>query len=114
MKVMLKNKRPCGICRRWFTPNTKLKKRQQTCGKPECKREWHKKTCSKWNKKNRHESKLNYMQKKINEVLEAEKKCFSNSEEHELTLKKISKIFTPQQVIIIINIIWYHKKYFNS
>lgn len=35
-------KRPCGICREWFTPNNKLKERQQTCGKPECKKKWHK------------------------------------------------------------------------
>jgi len=49
MKVMLEKnqKRPCRICREWFTPNNKLKERQKTCGKPECKKEWHKRVCAK-------------------------------------------------------------------
>jgi len=107
-------KRPCGICRHWFTPNNKLKKRQKTCAKPDCQKEWHKKTCAKWNKKNRQVSKSNYLQKQINEVLESEKNGPQDHVEYELPLNKIIKIFTTQQIIIIINIIIYHAKYFND
>lgn len=45
-------KRPCGICRRWFMPHPRLKDRQQTCGDPVCKKEWHRKKCAEWNKRN--------------------------------------------------------------
>ncbi len=47
------NKRPCGICRKWFTPHPRLGDRQKTCGKEACKRKWHAKKCTEWNKKNR-------------------------------------------------------------
>jgi len=47
------NKRPCRICRKWFTPHPRLGARQKTCGKERCKRKWHAKKCAEWNKKNR-------------------------------------------------------------
>jgi len=59
-------KRPCRICRRWFTPNPRLKDRQKTCGNTKCKREWHKKKCAEWNKKNPDYFKTNYLQDKLN------------------------------------------------
>ena len=59
-------RRPCRICRRWFTPNPRLKGRQKTCGAAKCKREWHKKKCAEWNKKNSDYFKTNYLQKKLN------------------------------------------------
>lgn len=46
-------KRPCRICRKWFTPNTRLGDRQKTCGDKECQRRWHAKVCAEWNRKNR-------------------------------------------------------------
>ena len=58
-------KRPCGICRRWFTPHPRLKDRQQTCGDPVCKKEWHRKKCAEWNKRNGDYFKANYLQKKL-------------------------------------------------
>jgi len=59
-------RRPCRICRRWFTPNPRLKDRQKTCGNAKCKGEWHKKKCAEWNKKNSDYFKANYLQKKLN------------------------------------------------
>jgi hypothetical protein len=47
------NKRPCRICRKWFTPHPRLGDRQKTCGKETCKKKWHAKKCAEWNKKNR-------------------------------------------------------------
>ena len=61
-------KRPCRICRRWFMPNPKVKNDQKTCGAPLCKREWHRKKCAEWNKKNRDYFKANYLQKKLEAV----------------------------------------------
>ncbi len=59
-------RRPCRICRRWFTPNPRLKDRQKTCGNAKCKGEWHKKKCAEWNKKNPDYFKTNYLQEKLN------------------------------------------------
>jgi hypothetical protein len=65
-------KRPCRICRRWFTPNPRLKDRQKTCGDARCKREWHRKKCEGWNKKNTDYFKSNYLQKKLNAASQSE------------------------------------------
>ena len=46
-------KRPCGVCRKWFQPDARLGSRQKTCGSAACQKEWHARTCRKWNKKNR-------------------------------------------------------------
>lgn len=61
-------KRPCRVCRRWFSPSPRLKERQMTCGKAECRREWHRKKCAEWNKKNADYFKANYLNKKIEAV----------------------------------------------
>jgi hypothetical protein len=64
-------KRPCRICGRWFMPNPRLKERQKTCGDAPCKREWHRKKCSEWNKKNSDYSRSNYLQKKLDGATES-------------------------------------------
>jgi len=66
----IRKKRPCCICRRWFLPNTKVKKRQVTCGEKACQRQWHKKQCAKWNKKNAAYFRSNYLQKKLEKTKE--------------------------------------------
>jgi hypothetical protein len=61
-------KRPCRICRRWFLPDTRLKDRQMTCGDAQCKRQWHCKKCTEWNRKNLDYFRSNYLQKKLDAV----------------------------------------------
>jgi hypothetical protein len=61
-------KRPCKICRRWFLPNVRLKDRQQTCGNPECQKQWHKKQCALWNKRNQQYFKANYLEQKLKKI----------------------------------------------
>jgi len=58
-------KRPCRICRRWYIPHPRVKDRQMTCGDPGCKREWHRKKCADWNRKNTEYFRANYLQKKL-------------------------------------------------
>ena len=36
-----------------------------TCGDPRCKREWHRKKCAQWNRKNADYFRTNYLQKKL-------------------------------------------------
>ena len=72
-KTTICKKRPCRICRRWFLPNPRLKDRQKTCGNIKCKREWHRKKCSEWNKKNTDYFKTNYLHKKLDAASPSEK-----------------------------------------
>ncbi len=58
-------KRPCKICKKWFSPNPRLRNRQKTCGKPQCQKEWHKKVCDKWNKNNREYFRGIYLKRKV-------------------------------------------------
>ncbi len=58
-------KRPCRICRRWFTPDARLKDRQKTCGDPACKREWHRRKCKQWNEDNSAYFKANFLHHKL-------------------------------------------------
>ena len=58
-------KRPCRVCRRWFRPNPRVGDEQMTCGKPKCKREWHRRKWAEWNKKNSEYFKGIYLKNKI-------------------------------------------------
>jgi hypothetical protein len=58
-------KRPCRICRKWFTPDPRQIGRQKTCGDPACQKENHRRQCAKWNQKNRDYFKANYLSEKL-------------------------------------------------
>ena len=73
MRKRWARKRPCRICRRWFMPNPRLKDRQMTCGKPECKREWHRRKCREWNRKNSVIFRSNYLKGKLDAALQWQK-----------------------------------------
>ncbi|MFH1628442.1 MAG: hypothetical protein ABIE47_06930 [Pseudomonadota bacterium] len=64
-------KRPCRICRRWFIPHPRVEDRQMTCGDPRCKREWHRRKCAEWNRKNAEYFRANYLQKKLDTLSQA-------------------------------------------
>lgn len=59
-----RGKRPCSICRKWFTPDVKQKGRQTTCG-PVCQKERHRRQCEKYNKKHKANSRNDYLADKI-------------------------------------------------
>jgi hypothetical protein len=46
-------------------PKAKLKDRQMTCGDMECQRQWHRKKCGEWNRKNVDYFRTNYLHKKM-------------------------------------------------
>jgi hypothetical protein len=64
-KARIVKKRPCKVCRRWFRPNPRVGDDQMTCGDPQCKKEWHRRKCAEWNRKNREHFKGNYLRNKI-------------------------------------------------
>ena len=65
-------KRPCRICGRWYAPNPRVKDRQKSCGESLCKREWHRRKCAEWNKKNSEYFKWNYLEGKLEGVHESD------------------------------------------
>jgi len=67
-------KRPCRVCGKWFRPNPRVGSRQKTCGCPACKKEWHRRKSSEWNKKNSDHFKANYLRKKLTELIPDESK----------------------------------------
>lgn len=58
-------KRPCRICRKWFTPDPRVGDRQKTCGDHECMRKWHARKCAEWNRNNRKCAQENYFHHKL-------------------------------------------------
>jgi len=58
-------KRPCKVCRRWFRADPRVGEHQKTCGRPECKKEWHRRSCAKWNKKNSEYFRGRYLKNKM-------------------------------------------------
>ena len=61
-------KRPCRICRKWFSPHPRLGDRQKTCGAKECQKKWHTKKCAQWNRQHRAYFQANYLSKKLQAV----------------------------------------------
>jgi hypothetical protein len=98
-------KRPCRICRRWFTPHPRLGDRQRTCGDPHCKKEWHRKKCAEWNRKNGEYFRTNYLHKKLEGVSGGEgvagalpvKSRFSSG----LPQRKVQEVMGIKQFVII-------------
>ena len=59
-----RGKRPCSICRRWFTPDVRQVGRQKTCSHA-CQKERHRRQCEVLNKKNKADFRNNYLAKKL-------------------------------------------------
>lgn len=98
-------KRPCRICRCWFKPNPRLKDRQKTCGDAKCQREWHRKKCEEWNKRNTDYFKANYLQKKLNAFSPSDTKSkalpVKNRFRSGLPLLFVQEVINIQHLIII-------------
>lgn len=44
----MRRRRPCRICRRWFEPHRHAGDRQRVCGRADCQRERHRRSCERW------------------------------------------------------------------
>ena len=94
-------KRPCRVCRRWFLPDGRLRNRQKTCGNLECQREWHRKKCAEWNKKNEEYFRTNYLQKKLEAAKSPEPNLCKSRLKTGLPLKFVQEVIGIQHLIII-------------
>ncbi len=100
MQNVKPRKRPCSICRKWFLPDVRQKKRQRTCSK-ECSNELHRRQCAIWNKKNSADFKSDYLSKKLENATQQPAKPSSkdiDNNEKKLPRSRIN-LHLPRDVI---------------
>jgi len=113
----ISKKRPCKICRRWFTPHPRAGNSQKTCASRQCKKEWHRRMCFEWNRQNSDYFKGIYLK---NKMLVADKenqnKSGKASPTHHLDLPwpEIQEEIGVKQVVIIEYIIQLLMKRFQA
>lgn len=102
-------KRPCRVCRRWFSPDARLGDRQKTCGRPECRREWHRRKCAEWNGKNRDYFRSIHLGKKLESMRPAgtdgasdrEKRGRGGGRKPQLPFWEFQEVITIEQYVIV-------------
>lgn len=65
------NKRPCAICRKWFTATLQTRTTQTACSEPSCQRERHLRACAAWRARNPDYDKEIRLRKGLQTALEA-------------------------------------------
>lgn len=95
-------KRPCRICRKWFSPDPRIGDQQKTCGSKDCQTKWHAKKCHEWNKKNKAYFNEIYLNKKLAAINEADHKIVSSPvKSSQLPRKLIQEAIGAQHLVII-------------
>lgn len=49
---MMRRRRPCRICRKWFQVHPRVGSRQRVCSSAACQRERHRRACVAWHRRN--------------------------------------------------------------
>ena len=101
MPRMPTRKRPCRICRCWFLPNPRLRSRQKACGDFSCRKEWHRKKCAEWNRRNPDYFRANYLQKKLEAAKTSKPPTVKSRMKTSLPLEYVQEVIGIQQLIII-------------
>lgn len=91
-------KRPCRICRKWFTPDPRQAGRQKTCSDPQCRRESHRRQCARWNRENRDYFKANYLSAKLARTKEPQAESLEKTGSVELPHSRID-LYLPKEVV---------------
>ena len=63
-------KRPCAICRKWFTVSLQARTAQTVCGETSCQRERHRRACAAWHLQNPDYDKENRLRRKLQAALD--------------------------------------------
>jgi hypothetical protein len=94
-------RRPCRICRRWFSPHPRVQERQMTCGDLHCKREWHRKKCAEWNRKNGDYFRTNYLHKKLDGVNGSRGSPARSRFETKLPRQRVQEVIGMEHLVIM-------------
>lgn len=70
-----------------------------TCGSPPCKREWHRRSCARWNRENSDDLRAHYLRRKL-EAAKADPPAWLPLSGEEV-VKVIQEVMGIQQMIII-------------
>jgi hypothetical protein len=80
-----------------------------TCGDPRCKREWHRKRCAEWNRKNADYFRSNYLQKKLDALPERGARGFSARFHSGLPREKVQEVIGIEHLVImeyLVQLLW--------
>ena len=80
-----------------------------TCGDPRCKREWHRKRCAEWNRKNADYFRSNYLQKKLDALPERGTRGFSARFHSGLPREKVQEVIGIEHLVImesLVQLLW--------
>lgn len=64
------HKRPCAMCRKWFTVRLQSRTTQTVCGETSCQRERHRRACAAWHVQNPDYDKENRLRKRLQTALD--------------------------------------------
>jgi hypothetical protein len=84
-----------------------------TCRDPRCKREWHRKKCAEWNKKNEDYFRSNYLQKKLDALSRPEGKSRGSPPRSrfpsKLPLDRVQEVIGIERLVImeyLVQLLW--------
>jgi len=103
-KGRISKKRPCKVCRRWFTPHPRAGYTQKTCASEQCKKEWHRRMCFEWDRKNSDYFKGIYLKNKMLAADEVKRNKFGKATPNnylDLPWPEIQEEIGVKQVVII-------------
>jgi hypothetical protein len=72
-----------------------------TCGDPHCKREWHRKKCAEWNRKNGDYFRTNYVHKKLDELKESRASPARSRFQTKLPRGKVQEVIGIEPLVIM-------------
>ena len=80
-----------------------------TCGDPRCKREWHRKRCAEWNRKNGDYFRSNYLQKKLDALPKRRTLGVLTRFHSRLPREKVQEVIGIEQLVImeyLVQLLW--------
>jgi len=80
-----------------------------TCGDPRCKREWHRKRCAQWNRKNADYFRTNYLQKKLDASPEKGTRGVLSPFHAGLLREKVQEVIGVEHLVIMeyfLQLVW--------
>jgi len=98
-------KRPCRICRKWFSPDPRVGERQKTCGNQDCQNKWHAKKCAEWNSKNSAYFREIYLSKKLASIVTSAEVVKIQSPPNKGGKSVVAAPYHPQNSILPRNLI---------
>jgi hypothetical protein len=105
MRVRVLRRRPCRICRKWFSPHPRAGDRQKTCGSVSCRKAWHARKCREWNRSHSEYFKAIYLTDKLTRLNEESRAGLSLAPPPRfrvgLPRREVQEVIGPQGLVII-------------